>query len=300
MLHEFNHPMAINDPQADLLSNNRPDAASPGENEIAGAGIGLRSQHYQDILMALPKVPWFEALSENYLGGGSPLANLHQIRERYPLTLHGVGMSLGSADPLNDIYMAKLKALVDRIQPAWVSDHLAWISAEHRYVHDLLPLPYTEEALQHVAERVRQAQDFLGRRLLIENPSSYLSFKHEEITEWEFLAALAEQADCDLLFDVNNAYVSATNRGTNPSVYLDALPGERIREIHLAGYEEHDGYLFDTHGYRVQPPVWDLYRATIEKLGPVPTLIEWDTDIPSLDVLSNEAALAQAELARVA
>jgi len=281
-------------------SPNKPSAGRFHADQIAGAGIGLRSQHYADILSSEPDIPWFEALSENYLGGGSPLANLLRIRERYPLTLHGVGMSLGSTDALNEDYLRKLKALVERIEPAWVSDHLAWISAEHRYVHDLLPLPYTEEALQHVSTRVRQAQDFLGRRLLIENPSSYLSFKHDEITEWEFLAALADKADCDLLFDVNNAYVSATNRGADPTVYLEALPPQRVREIHLAGYEEQDGYLFDTHGYRVQPPVWALYRATIEKFGPVPTLIEWDTGIPSLQVLRSEAGMAQAALDQAA
>lgn len=265
---------------------------------IAGAGIGLRSQHYRDILTTQPEIPWFEALTENYLGGGSPLANLERIRERYPMTLHGLGMSLGSTDPLNEIYLSKLKALADRIEPAWVSDHLAWISTEQQYVHDLLPLPYTEEALQHVSARIQQAQDFLGRRLLIENPSSYLSFKHDEITEWEFLGELARQADCDLLFDVNNAYVCAMNRGIDPLHYLDSLPADRIREIHLAGYEEHDGYLFDTHGYRVREPVWALYRATLEKFGPIPTLIEWDTDIPSFRVLETEAKTAQAQLDR--
>lgn len=282
--------------QTDTSAKSGPAAQLFRANEIAGAGIGLRSQHYQDILTTEPPIPWFEALTENYLGGGSPLVNLLRIRERYPLTLHGVGMSLGSTDALNQGYLKKLKALVERIEPAWVSDHLAWISAQHRYVHDLLPLPYTEEALNHVSERVQQAQDYLGRRLLIENPSSYLSFKHDEITEWEFLAALAEKADCDLLFDVNNAYVSAKNRGVDPLRYMDTLPAERVREIHLAGYEEHQGYLFDTHGYRVQPPVWTLYRATVEKFGPVPTLIEWDTNIPSLQVLQKEAGAAQAEL----
>jgi uncharacterized protein (UPF0276 family) len=289
--------MTPTDAQSESPAETGPAAQPYCTNEIAGAGIGLRSQHYQDILTSEPRIPWFEALSENYLGGGSPLANLQRIRERYPLTLHGVGMSLGSTDALNEDYLEKLKTLVERIEPAWVSDHLAWISSGHRYVHDLLPLPYTEEALQHVSERVQQAQDFLGRRLLIENPSSYLSFTHDEIPEWEFLAALADKADCDLLFDVNNAYVSANNRGTDPMMYIDTLPQERIREIHLAGYEEHAGYLFDTHGYQVQPPVWALYRATVEKFGPVPTLIEWDTNIPSLQVLQNEASRAQAELA---
>lgn len=278
----------------------QPPAQQFPANAIAGAGIGLRSRHYKDILTTAPKIPWFEALTENYLGGGSPLANLQSIRERYPLTLHGVGMSIGSSDALNEIYLTKLKALAQRIEPAWVSDHLAWISAEHRYVHDLLPLPYTEESLQHVAERIQRAQDFLGHRLLIENPSSYLSFRHDEITEWEFLGALTDIADCELLFDVNNAYVCATNRGIDPLHYIDSLPAGRVREIHLAGYEEHDGYLFDTHGYRVQPPVWELFRATVKKFGPVPTLIEWDTDIPGLDVLLGEASKAQAVLDAVA
>ena len=277
-----------------------PPAQRFGSNAIAGAGIGLRSRHYEDILTTAPEIPWFEALTENYLGGGSPLANLQSIRERYPLTLHGVGMSIGSSDALNELYLTKLKALVKRVEPAWVSDHLAWISAEHRYVHDLLPLPYTEESLQHVAERIQRAQDFLGRRLLIENPSSYLSFRHDEITEWEFLGALTDIADCELLFDVNNAYVCATNRGIDPLYYIDSLPAGRVREIHLAGYEEHHGYLFDTHGYRVQPPVWALFRAAVKKFGPVPTLIEWDTDIPGLDVLLGEASKAQAVLDAVA
>lgn len=268
-------------------------------NAIAGAGIGLRSQHYREILRDEPGIDWLEALTDNYLGGGAPLANLLLIRERYPMSLHGVGLSLGSTDALNELYLSKLKALVERVQPAWVSDHLAWICADHRYVHDLLPLPYTEEALEHITGRIQQTQEYLGQRLLIENPSSYLSFKHDTIAEWEFLAEMALKADCDLLFDVNNAYVSATNRGADPRRYLDALPSERIREIHLAGYEEHEGYLFDTHGYRVQEPVWELYRAALEKFGPVPTLIEWDTDIPPLRVLRDEAAAARTAMSRV-
>lgn len=266
-------------------------------SKIAGAGIGLRAQHYSEILTDTPPIAWLEALTDNYLGGGPPLANLLSVREHYPLTLHGVGLSLGSTDPLNEIYLSKLKALIDRVQPAWVSDHLAWISADHRYVHDLLPVPYTEEALEHVAGRIRQVQDYLSRRLLIENPSTYLSFKHDTIPEWEFLAELAKNADCDLLFDVNNAYVSATNRGDDPQHYLDVLPSARIREIHLAGYEEHEGYLFDTHGYRVREPVWALYRSALEKFGRVPTLIEWDTHIPSLQILRDEANSAQAAMA---
>jgi uncharacterized protein (UPF0276 family) len=264
--------------------------------KIAGAGIGLRAQHYSEILGDRPPIAWLEALTDNYLGGGAPLANLLSIREHYPLTLHGVGLSLGSTDPLNKVYLSKLKALISRVEPAWVSDHLAWISADHRYVHDLLPLPYTEEALEHVSGRIRQAQDYLNQPLLIENPSSYLSFKHDTMPEWDFLAELTKNADCELLFDVNNAYVSATNRGADPQRYVDVLPSPRIREIHLAGYEEHEGYLFDTHGYRVREPVWALYRSAIDKFGRVPTLIEWDTQIPPLQILRDEADSAQAAM----
>jgi len=267
------------------------------EASITGAGIGLRSQHYQEILRHKPTVRWFEVLTENYFGGGGlPLYHLEQVREHYPVTLHGVGMSLGSTDPLDYEYLAKLKSLAERIEPAWVSDHLAWISVDHRYVHDLLPLPYTEEALMNCAERLRQVQDFLGRRLLIENPSSYLSYRNTDMTEWEFLQALVDETDCDLLFDVNNVYVSGVNHGFDPLEYLRALPADRVKQIHLAGYEEQNNYLFDTHGYRVHPPVWELYRTTIRHLGPVPTLIEWDNDIPEFEVLAQEAQLAQAEL----
>jgi uncharacterized protein (UPF0276 family) len=263
------------------------------QSPIRGAGLGLRSKHYQDIL-AGSQVPWFEALTENYFGdGGLPLHYLERVRADYPVTLHGVGLSLGSTDPLNTDYLNRLKVLIDRIEPACVSDHLAWISTGGRYVHDLLPLPYTGEALQHCVRRVQQVQDRLGRRLVIENPSSYMAYKHSEMSEWEFLQALVTQADCDILFDVNNAYVSSHNHGFDPFEYLHALPPERVKEIHLAGYEERNDFLFDTHGYRVHPPVWALYEATIRHLGPVPTLIEWDNDIPEFSVLVDEALKAQ-------
>jgi len=268
---------------------------------ISGAGIGLRSRHYRDILATKPPVAWFEVLSENYFGaGGLPIYHLEAVRADYPVTLHGVGMSLGSADPLNIDYLTRLKTLAGQIEPAWISDHLAWISVDGRHVHDLLPLPYTEESLVHFSARVSRVQDFLGRRLLIENPSSYMAYRTTDMTEWEFLQELAQRADCDLLFDVNNVYVSGHNHGFDPLEYLHALPADRIREIHLAGYEEHGDYLFDTHGYRVHPPVWDLYRKTIERLGSVPTLIEWDTDIPEFDVLVDEANKAQKVLTEVA
>jgi uncharacterized protein (UPF0276 family) len=269
--------------------------------QIAGAGIGRRSRHYQEILDTKPAIPWFEVLSENYFGaGGLPIYHLERVREHYPVTLHGVGMSLGSADPLNFDYLARLKKLSEKIEPVYISDHLAWISIDGRHVHDLLPLPYTEEALIHFADRVGQVQDYLGRRLLIENPSSYMGFKDVDMTEWEFLQELVKRADCDLLFDVNNVYVSSKNHGFDPLEYLHALPSDRVKEIHLAGYEEQDNYLFDTHGYRVHPPVWKLYEDTIKHLGSVPTLIEWDNDIPEFAVLVDEANKAQKVLTDMA
>lgn len=264
---------------------------------IRGAGIGLRSQHHQEIIARQPAVPWLEVLSENYYAaGGTALANLEQIRNLYPITLHGVGMSLGSTDPLNFDYLARLKSLADRFEPEWLSDHLAWISVGEEYVHDLLPLPYTQEALDHVVARIDQVQDFLGRRILIENPSTYLSYRDAEMSEWEFVREVAESSDCDILFDVNNAYVNASNHDFAATNYLDALPASRVREIHLAGFAQYDNYLFDTHGERVHPPVWELYQLTIERIGPVPTLIEWDTDIPDLEVLVAEAEKAQTVL----
>jgi uncharacterized protein (UPF0276 family) len=270
------------------------------QTPIDGAGLGLRSKHYQEILRG-SRIPWFEALTENYLGdGGLPLHYLERIRDDYPVTLHGVGLSLGSTDPLNLDYLSRLKSLMERIEPACVSDHLAWISSGGRYVHDLLPLPYTEEALDHCIERVKQTQDFLGCRLMIENPSSYMAYVDSEMTEWEFLQSLVAETDCDLLFDVNNVYVSSRNLGFNPIEYLYALPEGRVKEIHLAGYEEQNDFLFDTHGYRVHPPVWDLYQATIQHLGPVPTLIEWDNDIPEFSVLVDEANRAQRVLDKFA
>lgn len=261
---------------------------------IRGAGIGLRSCHYRDILDTRPSIPWFEVLTDNYLGaGGLPLQQLERVRADYPLVLHGVGMSLGSADALDLGYLARLKQLIERIEPAWVSEHLAWSSVDGQHLHELLPLPCTHEALDHFANRLNQAQEILGRRLLIENPSSYLCFTHSEMSEPELLSALVARTGCGLLLDVNNAYVSAVNHGWDASDYLRALPAAHIREIHLAGYEEHAGYLFDTHGYRVHDPVWALYTRAIQHFGPIPTLIEWDTDIPPWQVLAAEAARAQ-------
>lgn len=269
-------------------------------NEIHGAGIGLRSVHYQEVFDTQPDVPWFELLSDNYMAdGGLPLVRAEKIREDYPITLHGVGMSLGSVDPLNVGYLARLKKLAARLEPTYVSDHLAWVSVNGQYTHDLMPIPYTEETLKLVSARIRQAQDILGRRLLIENPSAYMTFKSTVMPEWEFIQGIVDETDCDLLLDVNNIYVSAINHSFDPYEYISFIPLNRVKEIHLAGYKEMDKYLFDTHGHRVHPPVWDLYCATIKRLGAIPTLIEWDNEIPSFAALREEAAKADERLREV-
>lgn len=267
----------------------------------AAAGIGLRSPHYGEWLEHRPPVAWLEAHSENYFGaGGEPLAVLERLRQDYPVSLHGVGLSLGSVDPLDRDHLARLRALCARIQPGLVSEHLAWTSVGGRHFNSLLPLPYTEEALAHFASRVEQAQEALGRALLIENPSTYLEFAHSSIPEHEFMAALAERTGCALLIDVNNVYVQARNHGLDATHYLASLPAERVGEVHLAGHSERDfdagTLLIDTHDARVCPAVWDLYRDFIARIGPRPTLIEWDAELPALDVLLDEAARAQAVL----
>jgi len=260
---------------------------------LCGAGIGLRSVHYQTILETLPDVPWFEALTDNYMGnGGLPLHYLEQVREHYPITLHGVGLSLGSLDPLDQDYIKKLKHLIQRFQPRLVSDHLCWSSIDGIHGNDLFPIPYSQEALVHIVDRIKQVQDALGQRILVENVSSYVTYQSDEMTEWEFLSEVVRLADCNLLCDVNNIYVSAQNHQFDPLVYLQALPHERIKEIHLAGYEDVGTHLLDTHGGVVHPPVWELYEQAIEMIGPVATLLEWDTNIPSFDILQLEAKKA--------
>jgi hypothetical protein len=264
----------------------------------ASAGIGLRAAHYREVIESRPDVGWLEVHSENYFGdGGAPLYYLERAREHCPISLHGVGLSLGSADPLNREHLRHLKRLIDRIEPGLVSEHLCWSSIDGRYLNDLLPLPYTDEALTHVVARIVEVQEFLGCQILIENLSSYLNFEHSTIPEWEFLAAVAARADCAILFDVNNVYVSARNHGFDPQLYLRAMPAERVRELHLAGHMRRvldDGeILIDTHNARVCDEVWALYRATIAVFGPRPTLIEWDSELPALSVLVEEARRAQ-------
>ena len=261
---------------------------------LAGAGIGLRAPHVRQVLSERPAVPWLEIHSENYyVDGGSALATLTRIRADYPLSLHGVGMSLGSADPLDRAHLTKLARLIERTEPALVSEHLCWSGISGRILNDLLPLPYTEEALVHVCARVAEVQDYLGREILVENVSTYLAFADATIPEWEFVAAVARRTGCKLLCDVNNIYVNAMNHGFDADTYLAALPREAIAEIHLAGFDASGPCLIDTHGAPVAPDVWALYRRAIARFGPLPTLIEWDTDIPPLATLLAEAATAQ-------
>jgi uncharacterized protein (UPF0276 family) len=263
-----------------------------------GVGIGLRPLHYEHILAHRPAVPWFEVISENYMGlrdgfGGRPLEKLLAIREHYPISLHGVSMNLGSADPIDENYLQKLKKLVAVLQPAGISDHLCWTGVGGRNAHDLLPLPYDESTAAYVAERVRRVQDVLGRQLLIENVSSYLSYAHSRMTEWEFLAYVADKADCGILLDVNNIHVSATNHAFDAREYLAGIPIARVAEMHLAGYSEQEGFLLDTHDHPVSDPVWALYAEASRRFGPVPTLIEWDENIPEFQRLEAEAARAE-------
>jgi uncharacterized protein (UPF0276 family) len=258
------------------------------------AGIGLRAPHYREMLERLPDVGFLEVHSENYFGaGGQPHRFLSRLREHYPLSLHGVGLSLGSADGLDRGHLSRLKELVARYEPAAVSEHIAWGRIGGRHANGLLPLPYTEEALDVVVRNIRIAQDFLGRRILVENVSSYLRFRHETLPEWEFVAETVRASGCGLLLDVNNLYVNAVNHGFDPASYLDAMPGGAVEEIHLAGFDDTGPCLIDTHGRPVCVEVWRLYSETLRRFGPRPTLIEWDTDLPPLSTLLAEAAHAQ-------
>jgi uncharacterized protein (UPF0276 family) len=265
-----------------------------------GHGVGLRPTHYARVLEGTARADWFEAISENFMiRGGRPLAVLQRARAAGPIVLHGVSLSLGSADPLNEGYLHELRALAARFDPAWVSDHLCWGSFGGHYAHDLLPLPYTEEALEHVAARVRRVQDVLGRQILIENVSSYLAFSHSVMPEWEFLGGVAEAADCGILLDVNNVYVSATNHGFSGEAYLAGLPPARIAQIHLAGHTNAGTHLLDTHDAHVIPAVWELYRRAILRFGRVSTLVEWDDHVPPFEDLVAEAERARAVEAEV-
>lgn len=257
--------------------------------KLEGFGLGLRTEHYRDFLAAPQAVDWLELISENYLvAGGKPLYFLDRIRQDYPMVLHGVSLSIGSSDPLDAGYLRELRGLVDRVEPAWVSDHLCWTGTRSLNLHDLLPLPYTEETLRHLVPRVAQVQDALGQALLLENVSSYVRYLADEMSEWEFIRELVGRTGCELLLDVNNVYVSSVNHGFDPRVFIDAVPVEAVRQIHLAGHEDHGDYLIDTHDHPVCTAVWDLYAYTIGRLGPVATMIERDDHIPSLAELVGE------------
>ncbi len=264
----------------------------------ARAGIGLRFQHHQAVIDTRPEVAWFEVHTENYMGGGTPLTYLEAIRQDYPLSLHGIGLSLGSAEGLDEAHLERIRQTVERIEPALVSEHLSWSVVGGRYLADLLPLPMTEEALDIVCRHVDQTQAYLRRRILVENPSSYLRYRHSTIPEWEFLAAVARRTGCGILCDVNNIYVSACNHQWDPLAYIAALPLAAIGEIHLAGHSvrELEGgqtLRIDDHSSRVIPEVWSLYGEALSRFGPLPTLIEWDTNVPALEVLLDEAGRAE-------
>ena len=260
-----------------------------GECPFLGYGLGLRPSHYPDILAQRPDVDWFEALTENYLvPGGKPLYFLEQVRALYPVVLHGVSLSIGASEPLDLDYLRQVKTLATRIDAAWVSDHLCWTGAHGINLHDLMPLPYTEEAVHHVANRVRQVQDILGRQLLLENVSSYVTYRASQLSEWEFLSAIAEAADCLILLDINNIHVSAFNHSFNPHDYLNGIPIARVRQFHLAGHQNQGDYIIDTHDQPVIDAVWELYAAALRRFGPVSTMIERDDNIPPLDELLTE------------
>jgi uncharacterized protein len=266
----------------------------------ASAGIGLRAPHLAEFLDRRPQMDWVEVHSENYFGNGIPTAWLVKVREAYDLSLHGIGLSIGSTDPLNRNHLESLKGLIDRVEPLFVSDHLCWSSIGGNYLNDLLPLPYTEEALDHLVSRVLEIQDRLGRKLLVENISSYLEFRGSRIPEWEFIAELSLRSGCGILLDVNNIYVSARNHGFDPYQYLQAIPVASVAEMHLAGFTKkhfEDGeILIDSHNRPVAPEVWRLFCAAVARFGATPTLIEWDSDLPSLDTLLGEAGKAQSIL----
>lgn len=277
-----------------MQTDDRRTLASPG------FGLGLRPDHYPDFLGGVLPVDWLEIISENYMvPGGRPLAMLDAIRADYPVVMHGVSLSIGSAEPLDMDYLGQLKALADRVEPLWVSDHLCWTGINAHNSHDLLPLPYDAPALDCVVDNISRVQDYLGRRILIENPSSYVTFRSSDRSEWDFLAEMATRADCLLLLDVNNIYVSARNHGFHPHDYLVGLPAGRIQQIHLAGHSDMGDYVIDTHDADVCDAVWDLYADACGMFGPVATMIERDDDIPPLADLLIELDRARAVAARM-
>jgi uncharacterized protein (UPF0276 family) len=263
-------------------------------DHFLGFGLGLRIDHFHHVLEQRPPVDWFEVISENFLvAGGKPRYYLHAIREHYPMVMHGVSLSIGSTDPLDMDYLRALKTLANEVQPEWMSDHLCWTAVNGVNTHDLIPLPYTEEAIAHVVERIERVQDFLGRQILMENVSSYVSFKDSAMTEWDFLNEVSRRADCLILFDINNIYVSARNHGFDPMAYIDAIDPTRVRQFHLAGGTDYGDYVIDTHDQDVSEPVWTLYAAALKRFGPVSSMIERDANIPEFPALLAELDIAR-------
>lgn len=259
-----------------------------------GIGVGLRPVHYGYVLENRPRMDWFEIISENFMApGGRPLEVLEAVRENYPIAMHGVSMSIGSADPLRRDYLERLRLVARRFEPAWISDHLCWTGAGGNNLHDLLPLPYTQETVRHVARRIREVQDFLERPILIENVSSYMQYRISRMSEREFLAAVAEEADCGILLDINNIFVNAFNHGFDAHAYIDAVPARRVIQFHLAGHSDHGSYLLDTHDHPVRNEVWSLYEYALRRLGRVSALLEWDDNIPEFPILAETAYKAR-------
>lgn len=264
------------------------------KNNYLGFGLGLRPTHYQSILSSKPQVDWFEVITEDYLvPGGNSLHFLDRIRENYPVAMHGVSLSIGSCDPLDWNYLKQVKNLAKRVKPCWISDHFCWTGVNGINVHDLLPLPFTHEAVKHVVERVSQVQDYLQCQILLENVSSYVTFNHSQMTEWEFMKAVAEEANCLLLLDINNVYVSAFNHGFDPYDYLRGVPVERVQQFHLAGHTTFDTHVIDTHDHAIIDPVWDLYEFSVRHFGYVSTMIERDDHIPPIEELLVELQKAE-------
>jgi uncharacterized protein len=262
--------------------------------KLTGFGLGLRPEHYEAILNEPHAIDWLEVITENYLvPGGKPLSYLDRVRDRFPLVMHGVSMSIGSTDPIDRDYLKQVRGLAARIEPHFISDHLCWTGVDGKNLHDLLPLPYTEEALRTISARIGEVQDVLGRQLLLENVSSYLTYRDSDMSEWEFLGEVARRTDCAVLLDINNIYVSSVNHNFDPLHYLHAIPKERVRQFHLAGHSDMDGHLIDTHDHPIAPAVWELYAAAVDHFGSVPTMIERDDNIPELHELVAELDVAR-------
>jgi hypothetical protein len=271
------------------------EVAASSKPPYLGFGLGLRPQHYQDIFDGDPNVDWFEVISENYMvPGGQPLKMLDRIRERYPIVMHGVSLSIASTAPVNEVYLRDLKALAKRSEPVFISDHLCWTGVHGVNLHDLLPVPYTQEALDHVVSRVHHVQDYLGQAIALENVSSYVQFSHSEMSEWEFIAELTKRTGCWLVFDVNNVFVSAFNHEFDAHAFIEGIPKERIVQFHLAGHEHNMSHIVDTHDALICDEVWDLYRAALRHFGPVSAIIERDDHIPPLNELVSELDQARA------